>query len=272
MRNEILFFTAGQFAKLHGLNKRTLHYYDEIGLFSPAHKGNNGYRYYTYHQSVELENILALRELGMSIEEIKTYLRQPNPEDFSRIATQKVHEIDEQMQQLRGLKALLLKKLDNLTVCQQVYDGKIAITWLQREFLLLTPMQLQEADFKEMRAIMEHLQTAWECNAYKTGCGSYISLAKVRRGDWESYDGLFTPVSKPASKGQLYIRPAGDYLCGYAIGSWDKLPALYRQMLDFAHQEGLELTGDCYEIGLNEFAISRPEEYITQVAIRISSS
>lgn len=50
-----LYFTAGQFARLHQLNKRTLHYYDDIGLFSPAYKGENGYRYYTYQQSAQLE-------------------------------------------------------------------------------------------------------------------------------------------------------------------------------------------------------------------------
>ena len=31
--------TAAQFAKLHGVNKRTLHYYDSIGLFSPRERG-----------------------------------------------------------------------------------------------------------------------------------------------------------------------------------------------------------------------------------------
>ena len=45
-----LYFTAGQFARLHQLNKRTLHYYDDIGLFSPAYKGENGYRYYTINR------------------------------------------------------------------------------------------------------------------------------------------------------------------------------------------------------------------------------
>ncbi|MEG2989678.1 MAG: MerR family DNA-binding transcriptional regulator, partial [Oscillospiraceae bacterium] len=51
-------FTTGQFAKLHHINKRTLHYYDAIGLFSPACIGENGYRYYTYLQSTALEMLL----------------------------------------------------------------------------------------------------------------------------------------------------------------------------------------------------------------------
>ena len=45
-------FTIGQFAALHGINKKTLMWYDEIGLFRPASiDEENGYRYYNYYQS-----------------------------------------------------------------------------------------------------------------------------------------------------------------------------------------------------------------------------
>lgn len=55
-------FTIGQFAALHGINKKTLMWYDEIGLFRPAAiNPENGYRYYDYHQSPVLETILLLR-------------------------------------------------------------------------------------------------------------------------------------------------------------------------------------------------------------------
>ena len=67
--------TVGQMARLHDINKRTLHYYDEIGLFSPKLKGENGYRYYTMDQMADLELILAFRELGMSIEETQAAIR-----------------------------------------------------------------------------------------------------------------------------------------------------------------------------------------------------
>ena len=44
MRKEIKRLTTAQFARLHEVNKRTLHYYDEIGLFRPLTKAENGYR------------------------------------------------------------------------------------------------------------------------------------------------------------------------------------------------------------------------------------
>lgn len=66
-------FTIGQFAAIHGITKKTLMWYDEIGLLKPAVVGENGYRYYTYFQSPTLETILMLRELNVSIPEIQTF-------------------------------------------------------------------------------------------------------------------------------------------------------------------------------------------------------
>ena len=48
-------FTIGQFAALHEINKKTLMWYDEIGLLKPIYIKENGYRYYSYQQSAELE-------------------------------------------------------------------------------------------------------------------------------------------------------------------------------------------------------------------------
>lgn len=44
---------------------------------------------------------------------------------------------------------------------------------------------------------------------------------------------------------------------------------LYSSMFAYAQEHHLALTGNCYEIGLNEFAISRPEEYVARISILI---
>ena len=75
MNQETMRLTTAQFAKLHNVNKRTLHYYDYIGLFFPCHKGENGYRYYDYSQSIDFEYIRMLKEINLSIEEIKDFIQ-----------------------------------------------------------------------------------------------------------------------------------------------------------------------------------------------------
>ena len=101
MNKENLYLTIAQFAKLHNVNKRTLHYYDKIGLFSPNYKGENNYRYYSNLQSIDFEYIRMFKELNMSIEEIKTYIKNPNSKDFIKIVNEKSREIEEQNHKIK---------------------------------------------------------------------------------------------------------------------------------------------------------------------------
>lgn len=93
MKKSFKSLTTAQFAKLHGVNKRTLHYYDDIGLFSPRAKGENGYRFYDAAQSLDFEYIHMLKELNMSIDEIAAYCKAPTPARFLEISSAKEEEI-----------------------------------------------------------------------------------------------------------------------------------------------------------------------------------
>ncbi len=61
----------GDFSKLSRVTVKTLRYYDDVGLLKAAHvDGFTGYRYYTYDQLPRLNRILALKDLGFSLQEI----------------------------------------------------------------------------------------------------------------------------------------------------------------------------------------------------------
>lgn len=107
MRQNTVKMTTAQFAELHGVNRRTLHYYDDIGLFSPCQKGENGYRYYDASQSIVFEYIRMLKELNMSIAEIADYCKHPAPEKFLQIADRKEAEIDLEIRRLKRARNIL---------------------------------------------------------------------------------------------------------------------------------------------------------------------
>lgn len=138
--------TTAQFAKLHGVNKRTLHYYDTIGLFSPGTKGENGYRYYDSSQSLEFEYIRMFKDLNMSIEEIKTYINHPNSEDFLKIADEKILEIQQNMDRLKQTKQLLERKKEDLLLSSKELEKGIYVTQCKQERLLKIPFLSQEED------------------------------------------------------------------------------------------------------------------------------
>lgn len=64
-------FRIGAFARLAGVSAKQLRAYHELALFRPVWiDPENGYRYYSPAQLTELRRILALRQLGMPLDEI----------------------------------------------------------------------------------------------------------------------------------------------------------------------------------------------------------
>lgn len=71
-------YTIKQIAELAGVTTRTLRYYDEIGLLTPARTGNNGYRYYDQGSLLTLQQILFFREMDVPLGEIQGIMAQPD--------------------------------------------------------------------------------------------------------------------------------------------------------------------------------------------------
>jgi len=69
--------TVKEIAKLTGISARTLHYYDEIGLFEPTEKSEAGYRLYDEKALETLQQILFFREFDIPLKDIKTVIHNP---------------------------------------------------------------------------------------------------------------------------------------------------------------------------------------------------
>jgi len=64
-------FKIGDFSKVAQVSGRLLRYYDEINIFKPSYiDTTTGYRYYTAEQLPDLNRILALKNLGLSLDQI----------------------------------------------------------------------------------------------------------------------------------------------------------------------------------------------------------
>lgn len=271
--NEIIKLTVSQFAKLHNVNKRTLHYYDEIGIFSPDYKGDNGYRYYDYMQGVDFEYIKMLKELNMGLDEIKRYIDNPNEEDFKEIAEVKIKEINQEIKLLNRRKEVLEDKLQKLSKCDEVRNKNyIKVVECEEEKFFYTPFKFEDDDLKQL---ISHIKDVWTVDEYCKGIGSFISVDKIQRGEFEEYDGLFIEMlddMESKNTKNTIIKPKGKYICAYHMGDWDTLPDFYDEIVKYAEENNLTLVGYSFEIGMNDFAISDMEDYITQIMIRVEEN
>lgn len=99
----------GQLARHSGLTVRTLHHYDEIGLLSPSHRSEAGYRLYGPDDAAKLTQILLLRRLSLSLAEIREILARPESSLQQTIGQQISHlreKIDFQTQLVERLEAI----------------------------------------------------------------------------------------------------------------------------------------------------------------------
>jgi DNA-binding transcriptional MerR regulator len=65
-------FTIGEFARLGNVSVRTLHYYDDVGLLVPASvDATTNWRRYSAHQLPQLNRIVALKDLGFTLQQIR---------------------------------------------------------------------------------------------------------------------------------------------------------------------------------------------------------
>ncbi len=69
--------TVKELSDRTGISVRTLHYYDQIGLFSPTEKSEAGYRLYDDKALETLQQILFFREFDMPLKEIKAAMENP---------------------------------------------------------------------------------------------------------------------------------------------------------------------------------------------------
>ncbi len=71
-------FKIGDFSRLTCVSVKTLRHYSENGLLLPAYIDSaSGYRYYTADQLPRLNRILALKELGFSLDQVRTIIDEP---------------------------------------------------------------------------------------------------------------------------------------------------------------------------------------------------
>jgi DNA-binding transcriptional MerR regulator len=103
---------VGELAKLTGLTVRTLRYYDQIGLFSPSDHSETGHRLYNKSDLSKLQQILALKQIGLSLEDVQSVIASGNNYSVSEVISIQINRLKEDFQ----IQQNLLNELENVSI------------------------------------------------------------------------------------------------------------------------------------------------------------
>ena len=264
-------FTIGQFAALYQINKKTLMWYDEIGLFKPAVVGENGYRYYSYQQCPALETILIMRELNISIPEIAAFMKNRCAESFDNVLMEKTVEIDESIRHLMLIKEAVVHQRKQLDELKTIDVSGFSVVEKPEQRLVLMKSAKGTPVEQETEMLLAEVRRHKAYRKYGILYGAILPADSIYRHDFADYRGVFLQIPGAENLPDAHIQPEGAYLRAYSKGSWDKLPGKYCEILDYARQKGLRLRGYAYETGINDIISNSEDDYITRIEIPVET-
>ncbi len=267
-KNKLL--TIGQFAALHSINKKTLMWYDEIGLFHPMMVDpESGYRYYSYHQSSILETILLLRELDVPIDEIQPFMQNRSAAGLEQLLQKQIEALDRDMAHLRAVRETLLHHRRNMTMLLTMDLSEISVLEQKGRTLVTVEIDPDTSFDKQVEMITAETKKYQLRRLHDASYGTMISVESLYSGRFEDYSKLFIEIPFPVKRAGLHRQPSGKYLRAFYQNLGRNGVQCYQKIFHYAAEHGLALSGFSYEVIINENVIDKEEDAFVQIEIPV---
>ncbi|MDR0325989.1 MAG: MerR family transcriptional regulator [Oscillospiraceae bacterium] len=286
------YLSVNEFSKLSGIEKTTLRYWDEIGLFSPAKRDpENNYRYYAPEQIIAVNFITVLSELHIPLKTIGAMESGRTPESIIRLIEQQAKQLDMEMSKLRERYSIIHARLELIKYGIRVLDGYTAVGGVRLDagidaaggttvdvdsvavlhrddltYILGPPNGFQgNEDFYEpfMRFCRQseelRVNLSYPIGGYHTDMKSFCKTP--------GQPDHFISIDPTGNR----KRPAGNFLIGFARGYYGTFGDLPDRMAAYAEQQALRFSGPVYTLYLHdEICIKDPSQYLVQICVAVS--
>lgn len=262
-------YRIGMFANMNRVTIKTLRYYDEQNLLKPVYVDEeNGYRYYEASQIADIHKILALKNMGFSIEDIR---RMMNGEEENTLLLRKKQEILKELAELTAKLAVvesylngknmnlsapvLVKKLPEVIVA----SSRSRIESYDALFELMPAMGAQMEQLGCICAQPDYCFTQYLEQGYK----EEDILVEVCEAVTEQKEDSGTVVFQ-------VLPQVEEAACIFHKGSYDTLHQSYTVVLDYIEENGYEICGNIRESYIDGvWNKETPEEWLTEIQIPI---
>lgn len=272
---ETKLFNISEFAKISGVTRQTLIYYDRIGLFSPAVVDENKYRKYSHGQIETISAITVLSDLGVPLKKIKGLLKDVSPEKTVKALNYQLGIIEEKINELSALKNMLLLRIN------QIKSGKDASLKLNSFFFETVNKEVpfyvgKEINCKQLNVsdeVMIDFFTTLEGTKIPMifSMGAIKSVEAVKNGRADEISRVSFRLSD--EKSANFFMPSGKYLVGYGKGDYGKFGDFYDKTLDYLNKNNLCPQGFFYEEYLiDELSEKNPDEFIFKVSVKVENA
>ena len=247
----------GDFSKAAQVTVKALRLYGELGLLRPVWVDRfSGYRYYSLEQLPRLNRILALKELGFSLEQVGTMLdRVLTVDELRSILRQKRVELEERLQAEQARLALLEARIEQIDQAGSLAGYEVALKRVPEQVVLaareVVPSQNLRArqSLRMRRALLEELELSGVRLA-----GGWTEIVHNPAYSERNIDlEVALPVDLPADgrrqrKPLRVLAALAQAACLTHAGPWHGLEHAYAALYAWAQANGLCQAGPVREV------------------------
>ena len=248
-KNKKKLFTTGELASLCNIHRKTLLFYDRLGLIKPEFIDNNGYRYYARRQFFSLEIILALRKLDISLPEIGEYLNNKSTSNYKNLLAKHANILDQLLLNLQKMRSELNDRINFLENTESLPVESVHLTAEAEEYLFLSDPVPQNADLKIRTKISaQHLSTLADYVTFNNHVSGYI-LDKTAfiAGKRPHTKYFYQSFSQPFDSPYFFLKSAGSYATIYFEGIYCSYGKPHVTMLyQYLQDNNLQAVSDLY--------------------------
>ena len=278
MENKELCFTTGELARLTGLSKQLLSFYDKKNFFTATSTGSNGYRYYLLSKYFQLKILITLRKMDIPLEEIYQYLQHGSDDFLLNIYKRKLSEYQEQMKQLQKKSLILEKRIQSMERQPHLILNRIFITELEKErryyrWDIDMSAPVKDRVSQMAAALRPYLQDE---NCFRDSILGFIlpsaSLHQEQPATSYSFLTHYIPHMPGMKEKTVHTMKPGVYLKIHGYGHYGVIDAeTKRALLDFIGRNHMKADDHFMVFPLSQYWMTGQSRWIMTTMIRIDS-
>ena len=211
------YMTVGELAKKMGVTVRTLQYYDRENLLKPSASSEGGRRLYTDKDMIELHQILSLKSLGFSLEDIRGRLISlDTPDEVANALAAQAADIERQIRVLSETLADI-RALREEVLQMQTVDFK-------RHAAIITNLRMKNGQYHLIKylddKILEHCRSAFDKDSAAEIIKTYSRLSR------QAAEYRASGVKPDSEKGMKFAEEFWDMIEKFTGGDASMLPKL----------------------------------------------
>ncbi|SHJ15292.1 MerR family transcriptional regulator [Parasporobacterium paucivorans] len=271
--NNDIWLTISEMAKIHGISRQTLIYYDKIKLFSPSFVDANGYRYYSAEQIPLLREICFLKSIGIRLEDIKIGTNITCSDDAVDILRTQEQEIAGQIDILNKQMIQIRERID---VCKESFrdiheEQKPSIQEFPERKAVWLPWDDEEVTHPGIHRTLSRIWNILLDEGYLPNryWGAVLFQEYLDSENPLQNAGGCTFVPREMKDGpNTIIFPAGKYACMSKYGM--PYETKYVQMLlQWIKENGYKVIGNIYDACIMDSIIYKNEREVDLCQLQI---